>query len=102
MRTCSSYSYALVGYSANSRLTPRGPIWISSRCGKTPNLTFLFSSLRKRSTRSFNSPEGRSRQRTIAADVMAVTHFGGDAVCQDLSHTFSFSFLFVDLPYAAT
>jgi hypothetical protein len=36
---------------------------------------------------------------------MAVTHFGGDAVCQDLSHMFSFSFfsfLFVDLPSDAT
>jgi hypothetical protein len=33
---------------------------------------------------------------------MASARFDGDAVCQDLGHTFSFSFLFVDLPYAAT
>ena len=29
-------------------------------------------------------------------------HIDVYGVCQDLSHTFSFSLLFVDLPYAAT
>ena len=36
---------------------PRLRIRISSRSGKTPTLTFRFSSLQKPSTRSFNSPE---------------------------------------------
>ena len=40
---------------------PRRPIRLSSRFGKTPTLTFRFSSLPRRSTRSFNSPLNCSR-----------------------------------------
>jgi predicted Zn-dependent protease len=49
---------------------------------KDATLTFRFSSLRKRSSRSFNSPELSG---TFAGDVMASAHFGGYGVNRDLA-----------------